>query len=261
MTNRIWGIATVIVIAAIVGLGWLLGVSPLLTQARDADAQRLAVEQGNQAQVLALAQMKADYERLDDLEAEIDALRLSIPSEVDSDFIYSYLAGLPGGSTIVDDVLTGEAQVYGIPTPTDGSATVDPSQTAGPVPGVENLYTVPVTITFRKSVTATEILAYAGLLQNGPRVFVITKISRDAGDETAGTITAYMFVISSPDDSPGSTFGEYAGLLESAKPLDIKPWGPPGTVATPTPTPTESATPNPSDSATPTPTPTSTTGP
>jgi hypothetical protein len=268
MTNRIWALATLLVIAAVVILGWLLGVSPLLNAAAAADADRVTVEQNNQAQTVALAQMKADFERLDELQTQIDSLKLSIPNEVDSDYLYSYLSGLDALS-IIDDVNTGEAQVYGIATPADGSATVapattdpatgDPAAVPATVPGVENLYTVPVTITFRKGVTGDLILAYAGLLQNGPRIFVITKIGREVGVETSGTITAYMFVISAPDDSPGSTFGEYVDLLKNVKPMVIKPWGPDGTA--PLPTPTESATPDPSGTETPTPTPTSTTGP
>lgn len=245
-----------LVIAAVLGLGWLLGVSPLLTQASAADMDRISVEQNNQAQVIALGQMKADFGRLSELEAQIDTLKLSIPNEVDSDFLYAYLSRIAGGSSIVKDIHTGEAQVYGSPTTSDGAAPAaptapaDPTATPAPVPGVANLYTVPVTITFRKEASGADVLAYAGLMQNGPRIFVITNISRDPGPDSSGTITAYMFVISNVDDTPGTSAGTHENVLSDLTIPVISPWGP-----TSAPAPSGTPTPNPTGGATPAPTP------
>ena len=258
--NRIWAIGTILAIAGILGLGWLVGVSPLLSQATEADQQRVGVEQTNQVAQAVLEGMKEDHDRLPELEAELASLKLSIPTEVDSDFVYAYLAGIQSGVGVtVEKVTTGEAQPYGVPTAADGGGSEVPAGAAS----VPDFYTVPVTITFPEGTSATEIVAFAGALQNGPRIFLVTSIARPSTAESEPTITAYMFVMSVPDDSPGSSEGEHAeALLDVAIPV-IKEWDwrakSPDDEATPGATPTP--TPGTTDSATPTPTPTSTTGP
>lgn len=270
MSNRIWALGAGILVVAVLALGYLLGVAPLLAQAKIADDQRLSVEQSNQAQVLKLAQMKADFDRLDELEEQVGALRLSIPGEVDSDVIYAYLSGLQAGTGApVESIVTGEAQVYGAPpieggtpapaatTAPEEGATTDPTAAPATVAGVENLYTVPVTITFQSTATAEQVLAFAGAMQSGPRLFLVTAIARQTGTESAA-ITAFMFVISDPDETPGAASGELDEAIAAFKPRPFVPWKKvPGV----TPTPTDSATPAPTDSATPAPTVTGTPAP
>ena len=272
MTNRIWAIGAAIVIVGILGLGYLLGVSPLLSQAAAADAQRTSVEQSNQAQLALLAQMKGDYDRLDELTEQVGALRLSIPGEVDSDVIFSYLGGIQVGTGApVDSILIGEAQTYGMPTATDGTtapatteapaatdAAADPAAPPATVPGVADLYTVPVTITFQAGTPASQVLAFAGAMQNGPRLFLVTSIAREASSEASATITAFMFVIADADDTPGAAGDALDEALKNFAIPTVGLW-PQKTGATPEPT--ESATPEPTDSATPAPTPTGTPAP
>jgi hypothetical protein len=267
MTNRIWAIGVGIVIIAIIGLGWFLGAAPLLAQASAADAQRVTVEQSNQAQVALLAQMKGDFDRLDELEEQIRELQLSIPGELDSDFLYSYLAGIQVGTGAeVLSIATDDIQTYGMPSDAAAgaaAATTDPAAADGStpvatVPGVDGLYTVPITITFRPGVSLGSITAFAGALQTGPRVFLVTSITRDPAPEASGVITAYMFVLAHPDDTPGAAVDAYAGVLADYKPQAFVPWK---KVSGATPTPSDSATPEPTDSATPAPTATGTPAP
>jgi hypothetical protein len=256
-TNRIFAIVTAVAIAAILGLGWFIGLSPLLASAAQADQERIVVEQTNQAQQATLANMKADFERLDEIEAELKALRVAIPSEVDSDVIYAYLARIQGGASArVETINTGEAVPYGASTDDPDAVPTEEGTTAG-VAQFEGLYTVPITITFFKGTSVTDAIAFAGAMQNGPRIFVVTAITRPASsDGSAGTITAYMFVMAERDETPGSSAGDHDPSLDKYTRGPIGRWGSDGEVLPePTSTPGETETPAPSDSPAPTPTP------
>jgi hypothetical protein len=256
-TNRIFAIGTAVAIAAILGLGWLVGLSPLLASAAQADQERLLVEQTNQVQQATLASMKADFERLDEIEADLYALRVAIPSEVDSDVIYDYLARIQAAvPTRVESIVTGEALPYGVSVDAPDAAPGEAGETAG-VAQFEGLYTVPVTITFPKGTSVTDAIALAGALQNGPRIFLVTAITRPASsDGSAGTLTAFMFVMSERDETPGSSAGDHDPSLDKYTRGAIARWGSDGEVIpTPTPTPGETETPAPTDSPSPTPTP------
>lgn len=257
--NRIFAMATALVIAAVLGLGWLLGVSPLLAAADQADQERITVEQTNLAQQTTLAAMKAEFDRLDEIEDQLQALRVAIPNEVDSDTIYAYLAGIQNGTAaFVESITTGEAAPYG---QTSETSQAPPGEGEAPsgVAQFEGLYTVPVTITFVKGVSVAEIIAFAGAMQNGPRIFLVTAITRPASsDGSSGTITAYMFVLADRDDSPGASAGALDEALAGYPIPVIKRWGPQGSdaeEATAPPTPEETAAPTPSGTPTPTPTP------
>lgn len=249
--NRIFAIVTVIVIGAVFGLGWFLGVSPLLTQAALADADRAAAEQVNFAETAKLEQMRATHERVGELEAELAELRVSIPAEVDSDFIYRLFADYQAASgVVVKTITTSEAVPYGTvtaggdaavpapaPAPTDGSGGT-PTATA---PG--EFYTVPLTFGFESQPVAS-VYAFAEGLQASPRLFLVTSIVADS--TASSTITAYMFVMRDDDAPRAAAYLALNGLLtEKAA----------GKVA---PEPTPEPTPSPGETGEPTPTPTPT---
>lgn len=247
--NRIFAIVTVLVIAAVLGLGWLLGVSPLLAAAAQADQERIAVEQTNLAQQATLASMKAEFDRLDEIEDELQALRVAIPNEVDSDTIYSYLAGIQFGSgASVESITTDAAVPYGQTAETAAASESGEAAATSGAAQFDGLYTVPVTITFVKGVSVEEIIAFAAAMQNGPRIFLVTAITRPASsDGSAGTITAYMFVLADRDDSPGASTGSHDEALAEYSVGTIAPWGQQDVdaddqAATPTPTPTPTPT-------------------
>jgi hypothetical protein len=237
--NRIFGLATVLIVGAVLVLGWVLGLSPLLAQAASADEQRVAVEQTNQAETAKLTQMKAQFDRLDEIEVELAKLRISMPAEVDFDFTYRLLSAYQSqtGAT-VNSIQTGEALPYGVATGAEVATTAETPNVVAP----SGFYTVPVTITFDQ-VPAAQVLRYASAMQNGPRLFLLTSITGDGGGSSA--ITAFMFVMYDPDAPRGAAELAYSGVLPSAKAAGK-------VIVEPTPEPT----PTPGDTATPTPTPT-----
>lgn len=227
--NRIWVLVTTVAIAAILGLGWLLGVSPLLAQAETAETERAAVELTNASQQAALLQMQDQFEQLDDLEVALEELRLSIPGETDADGVYALLAAyrdVAGASPAL--ITLGEAVQYGVP--------VDAGTTASPAPGsappatgrlATDLYSVPITVTF-EGTSLDAVYAFVYLMQHGPRLFLVSSVTTSP---EGSTITAHVFVI---HDGATSV---------------VVPEG----ATVPEPAPTESATPTPDPSGTPTP--------
>jgi len=237
--NRIFGLATVLVVGAVLVLGWMLAVSPLLTQASAADEQRLSVELTNQAEIAKLTQMKAQFDRLDEIEDELAQLRISMPAEVDFDFTYRLLSSYQSitGAT-VNSIQTGEALPYGAATGTEVAATTPPPSIAAP----SGFFTVPITISF-DGVPVDRVLAYVSAMQNGPRLFLVTSIAGDGA--TSSSVTAFRFVMYDPDAPRGAAEAAYSGALPTPKTAGKvvveptpEPTPAPGETPTPTPTPT-----------------------
>jgi hypothetical protein len=233
-SNRIWILATALVVAGVLGLGWLLAISPLLTRGSEADAERSSVELTNQAQTALLAQAKTQYEDIEALRAELKVLRVSVPAEVDSDYVYALLSqyqDVTGAK--VASITTGEAVLYGVSgeAPADGAETASAS---GPGLGgtlAEILYTVPVTVTFDEAPLAN-VLQFVKAMQTGPRLFLVTSVvSSGESGSVSVTVTAYMFIVHDPA----------AGVAAQ--------------VAPPEPEPSETAAPSPSESPAPSETP------
>jgi hypothetical protein len=237
--NRIFGLVTVLIVGAVLVLGWMLGVSPLLAQAAAADEQRVGVEQTNLAETAKLTQMKAQFDRLDEIEVELAKLRISMPAEVDFDFTYGLLSNYQSGTgATVNSIQTGEALPYGAATGAEVATAATPTVVAP-----SGFYTVPITITFDQ-VPVDRVLAYASAMQNGPRLFLVTSVMGEGG--ASSSITAFMFVMYDPDAPRGAAEEAYSGVL-----LTPKAAGKAVVVPTPEPTSTPGATPTP----TPTPTP------
>ncbi len=259
-SNRIWAFGTAFVLVAVLALGWLLGISPLLTRAGAADTEGASVQAANQAQLATLEVMRAQFEDLDALQKQLDVLRASVPANVDSDFIYTLLAGYQSAAQApVNSIVTGEAVPYGTaeggapvaePAPTGdaqspGSAQPDTGGEANGGSGgeaVAGLFTVPVTISFQ-DVPSANVMAFVAAMQRGPRIFLVTSVTATEGEggKEAITVTAFMFVMSDPGapmKSPDETL--LVSGYDSSKML--QPLGTvPGPAKSPTPQPKETA--------------------
>ena len=96
-STRIWSFATVLLIIVVVALGWFLGIAPKLAEAARFDSDRLAVQAQNEVTRAAIAQLEADFERIDELRSELALLRAEFPTQAEYDdavqeFITSLLA-------------------------------------------------------------------------------------------------------------------------------------------------------------------------
>ena len=146
--QRLWALVTAIVVVAVLGMGWLLGVSPLLAAASDADDQREAAEATNVAQAATLVELRAKFENVEEYRIELDALRETIPASSDIEAFYAQMSQTADDVEVTITTLTaGEPQLYG--TGADGAPIVvaEGAQVAAPAPtgrAAEALYVIPV---------------------------------------------------------------------------------------------------------------------
>lgn len=243
--NRLWYLIGGVAIIAILALGWFLGVSPQLTTAAAADAERSTVEQENAAQTAVLEQMKAQFAQLPELTAQLEELQKSVPGDADTQTFHNIIVRVAqAAKATLHNVSFAEAEAYGTSTgvaaPTDPNAAptpTTPSVALTPSAGLMgSLYRVPVSITLDNNAVVTE--SFVSKIQKTQRLFLINSITFDKN--TGGTtIAGYLFVV-------------FTGTPAAPVPEPEEP--DPSVTPTPTPEPTDgTATPAPTGSSTPTP--------
>ncbi|GAA1733613.1 hypothetical protein [Microcella frigidaquae] len=238
-STRVWSFATVLLIIVVVALGWFLGISPKLAEAARFDSDRLAVQAQNEVTRAAIAQLEADFERIEELRSELALLRAEFPTQAEyDDAVQEFITTILAEDLVLQNLQINE------PSPTT-AAVLGPDEVV-PEPEIDgtgvlpagSLLLVSVSITVFGPLDAT--LAFIDELQRSPRFGVIPTATfaadgGDGGGET--TITLNIYVISGED------------LVE------VPPVPEPEPTATPTPGATDpAATPTPG-APTPTPTP------
>ena len=138
--NRLWVLGSVVLIAATAVLGWVLGISPKLSEASIADADRVAVETQNSASALKVAALKVKFENIGDLKGELSALRLAVPNAAEIPAFVTQLDSIAQQHQVtLTDISVKDAQAY-VPvvvaptaTAAEGAQTA-PTPTATPAP-------------------------------------------------------------------------------------------------------------------------------
>jgi len=216
--NRIWGIATALVVVLVLALGWLLAVQPLLTQASANDSQRAGVEATNAAQAALVASMKEKAANVEQYRAELAVLRdVSIPGAAELPEFYRLLDRIARELEVrIASLTVGDPRLYGQggdgqPLPAEGLIAPLPT---GRLAG--SLYMIPVTIVLEAD--PAEVLVFASALQlittaegqeqgltEPSRLVVQTDLSASASEQSRGTIEAVIFVIDDPQVPPEAT--------------------------------------------------------
>lgn len=202
--NRIitFGLAGLMVLVA--AMGWLLGVSPLLDQANTADDQRSSVQMLNDINEAKVVELKAKFEKLDELSAQVASMRLSVPDRLD---IPAFLREINGygaanGVTLVS-VAVDTAQEYAppaapaAPAAPDAGATpapADAAATAPTAPSGPTLVRVPVQITVAGDYAA--VMAFGGSLQTGQRLFLATSFNvAQTPEGFSGVMAGFVYAL------------------------------------------------------------------
>lgn len=260
-SHRIISGLTIFVMVALVAVGYFLVAQPQLAAASTASAQLVDAQSQISTTQAALISLKEEQKKLPALKAQLKALQLSIPSDIDGS---SYIRGLnelasTAGVTITSIVVT-DPQAYIAPvsaapvvTPSASpspSATPSPAATTPAVTGWTpttnalitgtNFVDIPVTVTVTGSFDTS--LGFINGLQTGTRLFLVTGITTKQADVGAGvttTVTGYIYALIDPKTAAAQATAEKAAAAATA---------------TPTPTATPTVTTSPSGTATPTPT-------
>jgi Tfp pilus assembly protein PilO len=194
--NRIWVLGTAVLSIALAALGWFLGVSPRLDQISTAKAQKVTVDQQNETTRATIAVLKAEYENLDAVEAELDELRLSLPPSADYTGFLRELTAIAGGNSAkLTSFVPAAPTVF---TPGDPEATAE-AEAATPAEGEPvtipdgTLISIPVALS--ASGAYTDLVEFIGDLQEGDRLYLASDVNITGGEsEFTVAVNGYMFV-------------------------------------------------------------------
>lgn len=186
-STRIWTFATVILVIAVVALGWFLGASPKLAEIARVNSERLAVAAQNELARVALTQLQEDFERLDEFQRQLDELQAAFPEYPE------YAATLDAlFSDLTRSGLALESLSIGEPSPTDPSVVLDQF---GQVPA-GTLLELGATTSVRGELDA--VLDFIDELQNSERYVTVPTFQFSGGrnaETQSASITITFYVI------------------------------------------------------------------
>lgn len=123
--SSMWVIGTVLTSLAVLAAAWFLGVSPRLDSAAAMTLQAESEESRADQLDIQLAALKVDYDNLDEVRAELDALQLQVPQDTELADLVREIDALGAQSQVtITDVSPSPATAVlpTTPTPTDGTA-------------------------------------------------------------------------------------------------------------------------------------------
>jgi hypothetical protein len=216
--NRIWTFGAAVVILAIIGLGWLLGISPKLAEADAATSARVLVDQQNEEHAARLVVLRDQFENLADIKRELSDLQKELPSHADVEGFIEYATGVATQAGVVISTITAlEPAAYGTgdavveepaeapaeepaEAPAEGGTTTPAPDQGAPVAGAgSGLYSIGISVEVEGS--PEQVMTFARLLQESKRIFLSTQVTFDSGGQgiLGGTVTGHLFVLGSAE--------------------------------------------------------------
>ena len=222
--NRLWVLGAVLLMSVVALIGWSLGISPKLGEARDATAERVAVEAQNTSYELQLATLKQQFESIDGLRVDLADLRESVPQGANIPKFVGQLDSIALQNTVKLTAITvSDAQSYAAALATTAAPEAAPpaegaaaaavpaegtaagataaADAAVPVAPVvtpaDNLIAIPISLSVEGGYQ--NVLDFISGLQQGERLVTVsafgTTASADAPGMVTGTITALIYVL------------------------------------------------------------------
>lgn len=204
--NRIWVIGAVLLIGVTGFLGWMLGISPKLSEARAADEERVSVETQNVGYEAQVATLKTQFESIGKLKSELAALQLAVPNAADIPAFVTQLDVISQQHQVtLTDITVNDAQPYvpvvvaapvaetAAPVASDAAAAAEAAPVVAPVAPTAldlgaalaptpsplvtaaNFVSVPVSLTVDGSYGS--VLDFLEGLQKGTRLVMVTTFS------------------------------------------------------------------------------------
>lgn len=223
--NRWWILGTVLLIGIVGGMGWLLGISPKLDETRAASMEQVAVEAENASYEIQLASLKKQFEGIDNLRADLAALRQAVPSQADIPVFIGQLDSIAQQDQVtLTAISVSDAQPY-LPEVADPAVVAPPSTNGSadrsePTPSptgpgettlsgaaqrdlvtAEKFVAIPISLTVDGSYG--NVLDFIEGLQKGDRLvmvttFDVTAAAAETPDSVTATIAAFIYVLLDP---------------------------------------------------------------
>lgn len=229
--TRLWMIGSVIVMVALVALGWVVGIQPQFDQAAAADTQTAQVDQTIAANTAVLDRLKKDSANLPALKKTLASLAASVPTESANAAFMDELNGFAAANgVVISGWAIADGQPYAAPaapaapvasTGSSAASTATPSPSATPTPAptstaapvpvagmppvvsplitAQNFTVVPVSFTVTGGYT--NVVAFLHAAQTGQRLFLVDGFSSGPASGGAGVdakITGYTYVLTLP---------------------------------------------------------------
>lgn len=181
---RMWVIGAVLLSIVILGLGWLLGISPRLADAATADEERQNVELVNVGYEATLLELRELSENLPALQAELDGLRQEIPELPELSTLLGQLNDLAEASGVQINEITANPPVLFPEELLEGS-------------GVDFLVAVPVRVSAEGP--SAGLGEFLSSVQFGTRLYLVEQFTL-ADDVDAGRVDLQGFVFVLPEE-------------------------------------------------------------
>lgn len=211
--SRLWIIIGVILVIAIAGGGYALGVAPALSSAQDSDEQIVQTEALNAVQQSELARLRTLATSAEQINADLSQVRTNIPTSHDTSVFAAELGAKAAAAGVqIEDISYVEPTFAGegapVPAadaeetePVEGEGTVATAPAAAPVAAPADLITIGITIGV--SGEYAKVHAFLSSLQNELRILSIGRVSLDSLDDPAipngasMEINGFVFVLPS----------------------------------------------------------------
>lgn len=186
--SRLWTIGAVLVIAALIAGTWLLGVSPRLAEASQADTELQSAQTLNNSHRRTLADLKAEAENLDDVTEKLDELQRVIPEKPE---ISAFIAEIESLARRTGVRIT--AVALNDPVPYIAPEFEDAELAAKANVATQNgLYVIPINVIAEGNGSA--LLNFTAALQGGTRFALVYGVSVALGDDgNSVTIQGQIF--------------------------------------------------------------------
>ena len=197
VTNRLWIIGTVVLIALMLLGTYLLAVAPLVATTAANSAETAAVQTQNVAHEQTLKDLKEKFENIDELREKLKAVQEAVPpTPAQSPFIDEVGDIAIGNGVLVEKIVFSDPVAY-IP----GDSTDPEVQAAAAGLGSGNFLVIPVDVTVLGSSFAT--LDFLRDLQHGTRLYLAYAATFEGAgidptvDLARVTIKGQIFVLTS----------------------------------------------------------------
>jgi hypothetical protein len=241
--NRLWVIGAVLAMVVIAVLGWIVGVQPQLTSAATSAAQTMTVDATNSRYQATLDKLKADHEKLPELQQQLAALTASVPASTDSSSFVKELNEIAAAHGVTITSLTfSDAVGYKPPVVAPAATSTGPAAastaTPSPVPSQASTPTAPAPVTNPLVTSANffaspaqvavrgqlaNVLDFLDGAQKGTRLFLVTTLSSTPSTlegAPAGTVDAtiggYIYAVSPTAAAPAAASPATPGSTSEA---------------------------------------------
>lgn len=206
MNNKLWIVIAAVLGVGVLAMGWFLGVSPKLDEMYAANEQRASVEAQNRLHEARVAELKKQFEQIDELKEELSALQVALPRGDELSTFLGQLHELEASSGVVlTRFVASDGQRYAAA----AGATTDALVTK------DNFIAITIDLNVRG--TREQVIDFLSDLQYGKRLFLVTKltVAQDTGEGIAtddgdtvtaytGAITGFVYVLVDPSAPPPS---------------------------------------------------------